>query len=123
MTRPARPVHGGAVPTSYLPDPIKEKLMTNVVRTHTYRVDPANLDKLLTQRANLIAGIRAGNPGFVEARLTRHDDGTYTDVWRWESAEQMTAALAGAAGFPLVGATLALAHDASVQNGEIVDER
>ncbi len=97
--------------------------MTNVVRTHTYRVDPANLDKLLTQRANLIAGIRAGNPGFVEARLTRHDDGTYTDVWRWESAEQMTAALAGAAGFPLVGATLALAHDASVQNGEIVDER
>ncbi|OLE20118.1 MAG: hypothetical protein AUG49_26060 [Catenulispora sp. 13_1_20CM_3_70_7] len=97
--------------------------MTNVVRTHTYRVDPANLDKLLTQRADLIAGIRAGNPGFVEARLTRHDDGTYTDVWRWESAEQMTAALAGAAGFPLVGATLALAHDASVQNGEIVDER
>jgi quinol monooxygenase YgiN len=93
------------------------------VRTHTYRIDPDNIERLLTQRANLIAGIRAANPGLLEARLTRHEDGTYTDVWRWESAEQMTAALAASAAFPLVGATLALAHDASVQNGEIIDER
>jgi heme-degrading monooxygenase HmoA len=93
------------------------------VRTHTYRIDPNNLEQLLAQRANLIAGIRAHNPGLIEARLTRHEDGTYTDVWRWESAEQMTAALAASAGFPLVGATLALTHDASAQNGEIIDQR
>ena len=97
--------------------------MVSTVRTHTYHVDPGNLDKLLTQRANLIAGIRANNPGLIEARLTRHEDGAYTDVWRWESAEQMNAALAASAGFSLVGATLALTHDASAQNGEIVDER
>jgi quinol monooxygenase YgiN len=95
----------------------------STVRTHTYRVEPGNLEQLLAQRANLIAGIRAANPGLLEARLTRHEDGTYTDVWRWESVEQMTGALAAAAGFPLVRATLALTHDASVQNGEIVDER
>ena len=81
------------------------------------------MEQLLAQRANLIAGIRANNPGLLEARLTRHEDGTYTDMWRWQSAEQMAAALAGSARFPLVGATLALTHDASVQNGEIVDER
>lgn len=97
--------------------------MANIVRTHTYRVAPEDLDKLLTQRADLIAGIRAGNPGLVETRLTRHDDGTYTDAWRWESTEQMTTALATAGGFPLVGATLGLTHDASAQNGEIIDER
>jgi quinol monooxygenase YgiN len=101
----------------------KESNIVSTVRIHTYRVDPANLEQLMAQRANLIAGIRANNPGLLEARLTRHEDGTYTDIWRWQSAEQMAAALAGSARFPLVGATLALTHDASVQNGEIVDER
>jgi hypothetical protein len=94
-----------------------------VVRTHTYRIDPANLQRLLTQRATLIAGIRAGNPGLLETRLTRHEDGTYTDAWRWASGEQMRAALDASAGFPLVQVTLALTHDASAQNGEIIDER
>lgn len=95
----------------------------SAVRTHTYQVAPGNLEQLLTQRADLIAGIRAANPGLLQARLTRHEDGTYTDVWHWESTEQMTAALAASAGFPLVGATLGLTHDASAQNGEIIDER
>jgi hypothetical protein len=61
--------------------------------------------------------------GLVETRLIRHEDGTYTDVWRRESAEQMTTALTAAAGFALVNTTLALTHDAAVQNGEIIDER
>jgi len=95
----------------------------SAVRTHTYRVDPGRFEQLLAQRADLIAGVRANNPGLLEARLTRHEDGTYTDVWRWESAEQMTTAFAAAAGFPLVGATLALTHEATAQNGEIIDER
>ena len=93
------------------------------VRTHTYRVAPEHRDDLLERRATLIAGIRGGNPGLVEARLTHHEDGTYTDTWRWESVEQMNAALAAAATFPLVAAALALTHDGSVQNGEIIDER
>ena len=95
----------------------------SIVRAHTYQVEPAKLEQLMAQRANLIAGIRAANPGLVETRLTRYEDGTYTDVWRWESAEQMTTALTAAAGFPLVAATLALTHAAAVQNGEIIDER
>ncbi|WP_426513572.1 hemerythrin domain-containing protein [Dactylosporangium sp. McL0621] len=120
---PRRACHQRRWPDHTATTTTKESNIVSTVRIHTYRVDPANLEQLLAQRANLIAGIRAGNPGLLEARLTRHEDGTYTDAWRWQSAEQMAAALAGAAGFPLVGATLALTHDASVQNGEIVDER
>lgn len=36
----------------------------SVVRVHRYNVDPANLEELLARRAQLIAGIRAGNPAW-----------------------------------------------------------
>jgi hypothetical protein len=63
-------------------------------RTHRYTIDPADLDELIARRATLIAAIRAAHPGLAEARLTRLEDGTFTDVWRWDSAEQLQAALA-----------------------------
>jgi putative heme degradation protein len=94
-----------------------------VSRTHHYTVDPANFDELLARRAKLIDGIRAAHPGLTEARLTRLEDGSYTDVWRWESAEQMQAALVAARNFPAVGETMSLTRNATAQNGEIVDER
>jgi hypothetical protein len=94
-----------------------------VVRIHRYNVDPANLEELLARRAQLITGIRAGNPGLAEARLTRLKDGTYIDAWRWDSAEQMQAAAAAAANFPAVGATMSLTQNATAEDGEIVDER
>jgi hypothetical protein len=95
----------------------------SVVRTHHYRVEPADLAELLVRREALIAAIRAAHPGFAEARLTRLEDGTYTDAWRWDSAEQMKAALAAAPSFPEVPAAMSLTRDGSAQNGEILDER
>jgi hypothetical protein len=65
------------------------------VRMHRYTLDPANLAELIARRATLLDAIRAAHPGLAEARLTRLEDGTFTDVWRWESAEQMRAALGG----------------------------
>jgi hypothetical protein len=103
-------------------DRSKGTIMT-AVRVHHYSVDPANLEQLLARRAELIAGIRSGFQGLLETRLVRLDDGTYHDMWRWESAEQMAAAVAASAGFPPVAATMSLTHDGTVQNGEIVDER
>ncbi|WP_225728389.1 MULTISPECIES: hypothetical protein [unclassified Nocardia] len=94
-----------------------------VMRVHRYRVADADLDALLAQRATLIDGIRRAVPGLTETRLTRLEDGSYTDTWRWESAEQMLTALAAAQGFPLTDATMALTADATAQNGEIIDER
>lgn len=91
------------------------------VRVHRYAVDPGDLEKFLVQRTELIRAIK-NNPAFVGAVLTRLEDGTYTDTWRWESAEQLQAALEASAGFPLIRATLAHTKNASAQNGEIIEE-
>ncbi|MFD6388722.1 hypothetical protein [Nocardia sp. NPDC060259] len=93
------------------------------VRVHHYSVDPADLEQLLAQRTQLIGGIRAGFPGLVETRLIRLEDGTYQDVWRWETAEQLAAAVAASSHFPPVAATLALTSAGTVQNGELIDEQ
>lgn len=77
----------------------KEGADMATVRAHHYRVDPANLEELLARRATVIAGIRANFPGLSQTRLTRLEDGTYSDVRRWDSAEQMHAALAAARAF------------------------
>jgi len=91
------------------------------VRVHRYAVDRGDLERFLAQRTELILAIK-NNPAFVGAVLTRLEDGTYLDIWRWESAEQLQAALEAAAGFPLIRATLAYAKDTSAQNGEIIGE-
>ncbi|MGV9409726.1 hypothetical protein ACWDOP_07405 [Nocardia sp. NPDC003693] len=94
-----------------------------VIRIHHYRVEDDRLDALIAQRATLINGIRMNNPGLTETRLTRLEDGSYSDTWRWDSAEQMLTAIGASQGFPLVDATMALTVDAVVETGEIVDER
>lgn len=93
------------------------------VRTHRYSVDPGNLDELIARRAALIAAIRAAHPGLAETRLTHLKDGTFTDVWRWDSAELMQAAAADLPNFPEARAAMALTRDATAIDGEIVDER
>ena len=95
-----------------------------VSRTHRYIIDPADLDALIARRATLLTAIRVAHPGLTETRLTRLEDGTCTDVWRWDSAEQMKVALAD---MPRVGAQAgaawSLTRDATHLDGEIVDER
>ncbi|KAA2260997.1 hypothetical protein F0L68_19605 [Solihabitans fulvus] len=95
----------------------------SVVRTHHYSVDPADFDELLVRRAALITAIRAAHSGLAEVRLTRLEDGTYTDAWRWDSAEQFGAALAALPDFPQAPAAMSLLTDATAVNGEIVDQR
>jgi hypothetical protein len=94
-----------------------------VVRMHRYTVAPDDLQELLARRAAVIAAIRAAHDGLAETRLTRLEDGTFTDIWRWDSAEQMKAAFASAPALPEVAAAMSLARDATAQNGEIIDQR
>ncbi len=94
-----------------------------VVRIHHYQVDSADTEELLARRATLVSAIRAAHPGLAEARLTRLDDGSYTDAWRWDRPEQMVAAFEDAASFPEIGAAMALTRDATAQTGVVVDER
>jgi len=93
-----------------------------IVRTHHYTVAPADLPELLARRAAVIAAIRAAHPGLSHTRLTRLDDGTFTDAWRWDTAGQMRAALAA---MPIseARAALSLTRDTTARDGEIVDER
>jgi hypothetical protein len=92
------------------------------IRIHRYVVDPSDLEELLARRATLITAIRADHPGLAETRLIRLEHGTFVDAWRWDSAEQMEAALA-AAPFPEAGPAWSLTREASSEDGEIVDER
>jgi Antibiotic biosynthesis monooxygenase len=94
-----------------------------VSRTHRYSVDPGDLEEFLARRAAVIDAIRAAHPGLSEARLTRLEDGTFTDVWRWDSAEQMQAAAADMARFPQARDAMALTKDRTALDGEIIDER
>jgi hypothetical protein len=101
----------------------EEGIEMAVSRTHRYRVDPADLDELIARRAKLIEAIRAAHPGLSETRLTRLEDGTFTDVWRWDSAEQMQAAQADMASFPQAREAMSLTKDRTALDGEVVDER
>jgi hypothetical protein len=92
------------------------------VRTHHYAVDPDDFEELIARRAAVIAAVRAAHPGLAETRLIRLGDGTFTDIWRWDSAGQLQAALAEMATFPEARAAMSLTRDAAAQNGTIVDE-
>jgi len=77
-----------------------------VVRIHRYSVDPADVGELLARRTVLITAIRAAHPGLAEARLIRLEDGGFIDTWRWDSVEEMQAALAAAPTFGEVAAAI-----------------
>ena len=93
----------------------------SVVRSHTYTVDPADIEEFLARRASLIATVRDTHPGLTRALLVKLDDDTYSDTWHWASGEQMGAALE--ATFREARLTMALTKDASTRNGQVVDER
>jgi hypothetical protein len=94
------------------------------VRIHRYSVEPADVDELIARRAALIDVVRADHPGLAETRLIRLDDGTFVDIWRWESTEAMDGAIAAAIGaLPDARAAWSLTRDASSEDGEIVDAR
>ncbi|GAB2442906.1 hypothetical protein [Streptosporangium sandarakinum] len=95
----------------------------SAVRSHRYSVADTDLEEFLARRNSLIATIREGHPGLVRTVLVRLEDGTYTDNWHWETAEQMGAALAALPTFPEAPLTMALTGDATALNGRVVDER
>lgn len=93
------------------------------VRTHRYAVEAGNLAAMLERRTSLIDGIRSANPAFAEATLITLEDGSYLDIWRWNSAAEMQRALQNAASSPLARETLRLTTDHTVLDGELLDER
>lgn len=73
-----------------------------------------------------IDAVRAKHPALAAtrlARLARLEDGSYSDVWIWDSAEQMGRALADLPNTPEASAAMALAEGNIAQNGLVLDER
>jgi hypothetical protein len=93
-----------------------------VTKTHRYSVGEADLDELLARRAALITAVRAAYPGLTGTQLTRLEDGTFTDTWRWDTAERMRAARP-ATELPEARAAMSLVRDHTARHGEVVDER
>lgn len=92
-----------------------------VVRVHTYVVEPKNLDEFLRRRTAVIDLIRAAHPGLVGTRLVRLEDGSYNDTWLWESMVAMAAAFPMAKS-PEAADAWSLTSDSSATNGEVVAE-
>ena len=78
---------------------------------------------MISKRAALVAAIRHRFPGLTEARLTRLDDRTWIDVWRWESRADLQRALEGGPTIPEAPAVFALTQELSTEDAEIIDER
>ncbi|MEV0378730.1 hypothetical protein [Nonomuraea sp. NPDC050643] len=93
------------------------------IRTVRFTADPADADQVLARRAALIAAVRAGFPGLAETRLTRIDEGTWADHWRWNSRAEMDAVIAAGPSLPEAKSAFEVVKDASVELGELVDER
>jgi len=94
-----------------------------IIRTTRFTADPAQAEEIIARRAELISAIRAGFAGLTETRLTRVGDDTWVDMWRWDCAASMQAALAGGPTLPEAAAAFSLTRDVSAENAELIDER
>ena len=94
-----------------------------IIRTTRFKADPARATEVVARRAELISAVRAAYPGLTEARLTQVDEGTWVDMWRWDSAASLAAALAGAPALPEAAAAFSLATNVTAENADLVDER
>lgn len=73
-----------------------------------YRIDPTKAAELTRRWHAVVAGIRGRFPGLIEANLTRLDEATFLDIWRWETREAALAAAEGAHTVPEAAAMFAL---------------
>lgn len=88
-----------------------------------FTIDPADTDELMERWRRAVAAIRDRFPGLIEANLTRIDETTYLDVWRWESHDQALAAAAAAPDIPEAAAMFTLiTQPPSVDHAQIVQQ-
>lgn len=93
-----------------------------VIRTSRFTADPAEIDVLLRRRRDLLDAVRARFAGPSETRLVRLDERTWLDMWSWDSEETLRSALEAAPRLPEAVAAFQVAHDATAEHGELVDQ-
>jgi hypothetical protein len=93
-----------------------------VIRTTRFAVAPDDVETMQARRRRLLDVVRAQFGGPSEARLVRLDSDTWLDIWRWESAETLQAALAGAPRLAEAGAAFSVTRDVSAEQGELIED-
>jgi Antibiotic biosynthesis monooxygenase len=93
------------------------------LRIDRFTVDPADTEQLLARRNALVAAVRDAVPGLMEARLVKLEDGSWIDMWRWDSAASQQAAVAAAPAIPEAAAAFSLVGNLTSELAEVVDER
>ncbi|MEY9859116.1 hypothetical protein ABH935_004743 [Catenulispora sp. GAS73] len=96
---------------------------TTTIRSHHYRVSPEKFDEFSVRRAAVIDAVRAKHPALAATRLVRLEDGSYSDVWVWESAEQMGRAMADLPNTPEAFAAMSMVDGNVAVSGLVLDER
>jgi hypothetical protein len=94
-----------------------------IIRTVRFTADPAQAEEIIARRAELISAIRAAFAGLTEARLAKVGEDMWVDMWRWDSAANMDAALADGPSLPQAAAAFSLTRDLSFEVAELIDER
>ena len=88
-----------------------------------FTVDPANIEKLLAGRDQMIAAIRETFPGLIAASLARLDERAWIDVWQWESLEAAKAGAEGAPSVPEAAAMFGLIDEVlAMEHAEILHQ-
>lgn len=93
------------------------------LRITRFTADPADSERVVATRAELISAVRAQFPGLGPTRLARIDDETWMDSWCWDSKAALDAVAATVPSMPVAQKAFALVKEATIQEGEIVDER
>jgi hypothetical protein len=93
------------------------------IRSHHYRVSVEKFEEFSVRRAAVVDAVRAKHPALSSTRLVRLEDGSYSDVWVWESAELMGRALADLPNTPEAFAAMSMVEGNVALNGVVLDER
>jgi hypothetical protein len=93
------------------------------IRSHHYRVSPEEFSEFSIRRTAVIDAVRAKHPALTATRLARLEDGSYSDVWVWDSAEQMGVALADLPNTPEAFAAMSMVDGNVALNGTVLEER
>lgn len=93
-----------------------------VIRVMRYTAAPEQADEVLSRREALIKAVRANHAGLAKAQLVRIDEGSWMDIWHWDSRSAMEAATSVADQMPETRAAFALVKDPTANEGDLVAE-
>jgi hypothetical protein len=96
--------------------------MPHFVEFVTYSVKEASEEEFLALRSAAILAVKAAHPALVAVPvLAQRPDGSWTDVWIYETQEAAEAANAGAGDIPEFVAFAAVLDGVEIETGRMPD--